>query len=121
MDKKGSYEKRINDNLLILGIPANLKGFSYLKDILIYILDNDIKEIRLKEDIYKMISASYKTSVHSIERDIRYSIEIGYIRTKSNINDEFYKNSINYDKLKPTNKQFIMTIVNSIPHNEPFK
>ena len=114
MNNKGNYKQKIVEDLLELGIPANLKGFIYLKDILIYLINNDIKDVRLKNDIYKIIANTYNTSEYRVERDIRYSIEIGYVRTKANINDELFRNSINYDKLKPTNKQFIMTVLNSV-------
>jgi hypothetical protein len=60
------------------------------------------------------LSKKYGISVVSIERDIRYAIEIGYSRTLLDVNDDIFKNSISYNKSKPTNKQFIMTVFNKI-------
>ena len=113
-NKKGKYSKAIMDYLLILGIPSHLRGFNYITYIIEYILEYNISDIKLEKELYKMVAKEYNTRSYSIERDIRYSIEIGYIRTKASINDDVYKNSISFDKMKPSNKQFIMTVVNNI-------
>ena len=115
-DKKGIYDEVINDTLMTLGIPANHKGFDYIRDIIEYIIEYDLKVFELNKTIYRVIAFKYNKSIYSIERDIRYSIEIGYNRTKNYINDDLYKNSINYDKLKPTNKQFIKTVSNLVAY-----
>ena len=113
-NKNGKYTKAIIDYLLVLGIPSHLRGFTYIVFIIEYILEYKLNDIKLEKEIYKMVAKEFETRIYSVERDIRYSIEVGYLRTKSSINDEMYKNSISFDKLKPSNKQFIMTVVKKI-------
>ena len=113
-NKRGTIDQAINETLLTLGVPANLKGFDYIKEILFYIIESNIKTIKLKDGVYKVVADIYNISEDAIERDIRYSIEIGYLRTKNSVNEDVYKNSISYDKVKPTNKQFIKTVFNIV-------
>jgi len=102
------------DNLMVLGIPSHLRGFIYIIEIIDYILVNNISKIKFNDGIYRLIANKYNISEDSIERDIRYAIEVGYSRTILNINDDYFKNTISYNKNKPTNKQFIITVLNKV-------
>jgi two-component system response regulator (stage 0 sporulation protein A) len=107
-------KKIILDNLMIMGIPAHLRGFLYIFEIICYLLIINEERIIFKNDIYKMVAEKYNTSEDGVERDIRYAIDIGYSRTQLSINEDSFKNSICVIKNKPTNKQFIMTVSNRI-------
>lgn len=56
------------------GIPADIKGYYYLRDAVMYLLYSDGSIPMLS--IYKNIANSYSTSVSKVERSMRYAILI---------------------------------------------
>ena len=90
-----------------LGIKEHLRGFKYLVDSILLFQEND-----LIEDIYTVISKEYNINKYNVERSIRYTIErsFNYKLTLNLFN-------LDYNKDKPTNKEFIYTISKRLKNN----
>lgn len=84
-----------------LGIPSHLDGHKYLK----YIFSRDSIN-----DFYETTSSAYNVNISLIERSIRYAIDRGSYRIRSKGYEHYFGNSIDFDKNKPTNKEFIYCI-----------
>ncbi len=108
--------KIIEDKLMLYGLSPNHKGYLYAYEIIRKELDNDYTPF-ITNDVYEYVAKIHNTSSECIERDLRYSIDIGYTRTKQSLIEMEFKNTIGWDKSKPTNKQFLMTITNSIRYD----
>ena len=108
--------KIIEDKLMLYGLSPNHKGYLYAYEIIRKELDNDYTPFITNDD-YEYVAKIHNTSSECIERDLRYSIDIGYMRTKQSLIEMEFKNTIGWDKSKPTNKQFLMTITNSIRYD----
>lgn len=57
-----------------LGVSIKLKGYLYLKDSILLIEDYNINEI------YLILSKKYLVSPKTIERSIRYTIEVLFLK-----------------------------------------
>lgn len=115
--------KYINDNNIIsieskeiiitrilhdLGLPSNMKGYDYIKEA-INIVYNKIN-ISFTKDVYPIIANIYKTTPNNVERNIRHAIDISWNRGNWDLMEEIFGYSIDQEKAKPTNKEYIITI-----------
>lgn len=91
-----------------LGIPSHLKGFKYLVDSILLFQDKSLKTT------YYKLSIKYNTTTYNIERSIRYSIEISFNRGDYKLINQLFGNTISYHKDKPTNKEFICTLIDKL-------
>lgn len=67
-------EKRIEDALIAIGIPAGISGFNYIKDVVL-ILDRDGMKIKWME-AYAQIGQKYGKTRSQVERGIRHAFEV---------------------------------------------
>jgi len=110
--------KAMNNKLILtlreLGVPAHLEGYEYLKDAFQICLD-DAKAIRsVTKSIYPQIAESFETTPSRVERAIRHAIEVAWDRGDLDVFAQFFGNSISPDRGKPTNSEFIATVVEAI-------
>ena len=110
--------KAMNNKIILtlreLGVPAHLEGYEYLKDAFQICLD-DAKAIRsVTKNIYPQIAKSFETTPSRVERAIRHAIEVAWDRGDLEVFARFFGNSISPDRGKPTNSEFIATVVEAI-------
>ena len=110
--------KAMNNKIILtlreLGVPAHLEGYEYLKDAFQICLD-DAKAIRsVTKNIYPQIAKSFETTPRRVERAIRHAIEVAWDRGDLEVFARFFGNSISPDRGKPTNSEFIATVVEAI-------
>ena len=60
------------------------------------------------------IANRYNTTTTRVERAIRHAIEISWIRGDLKMMEEIFGNSIDFDRSKPTNSEFLTTIADRI-------
>lgn len=92
----------INKLLIDLGVSEHLSGYKYIKAA-IYLY----KETNKLTEIYQKIANTYRSSISNVERQIRYAIEQAWTKADMDIVDELFSYVIDFEKAKPTNKQFI--------------
>ena len=96
-----------------LGIPSNIKGYEYLRDAIINIY-NSKKVTGITKGLYPEIANKYDTSPSKVERAIRHAIEISSNRGNLDLMDEIFGHSVDIEKAKPTNSEFIVTIADKL-------
>lgn len=69
-------KKEITNFLLENGISPRLKGFHYLRDAIEMTIHNGGMVPAMHKGIYAEIAKKYKTKVLSIERAMRYAVEM---------------------------------------------
>ena len=107
-------DKKISMVLKKLGISPSREGYYYIKDSILICLDNELYNLNITKDIYYVLSKKYQKNISAIEKAIRKSIEIGWNNCNLSFSEEVFENIVNYDKAKPTNKEFIITIAEDI-------
>lgn len=102
-----SLDEKITSVFLMVGIPAHIKGFHYLRDGVKLVIEDTEYINKITKELYPTIASHFDTTPSKVERAIRHAIEVAWNRGKiENINEVFgYKIYGKNDK--PTNGEFI--------------
>ena len=111
-ENKKLYHK-ISKLLCDLGVPSNINGFYYLRTALIYLYGSDEIDINIG-DVYNFVSSKFKTTKENVERCIRHAIDISWTRGDLDLIDELFGSSIDINKSKPSNSEYIYTLSDRI-------
>jgi len=97
-----------------MGVPAHIKGYHYLRDAILMV----IKEINLlgavTKELYPMIAQKYQTTPSRVERAIRHAIELAWDRGNIEMMTKFFGYTINLERGKPTNSEFIAMVADKL-------
>lgn len=97
-----------------IGIPAHIKGYQYLRDAIMMI----INEIELLGAVTKVlcpqIAEKYSTTPSRVERAIRHAIEVAWNRGNMDIINKIFGYTIKLEKGKPTNSEFMAMIADKL-------
>ena len=97
-----------------VGVPANIKGYQYLRDAIIMSV-NDINAVnQITKMVYPEIARKYCTTPSRVERAIRHSIEVAWGRGNQQIVESIFGYTISANKGKPTNSEFIAMIADKL-------
>lgn len=111
------YEK-IGEMLKHLGIAPDKNGFHYLRKAIYECYIEPTLLTSITKDIYPMLAKSFSKKESCIERSIRSAIETGWDRGNYEYSNELFSNCVDYYKAKPTNGEFIATIVDKLMIDE---
>ena len=93
-----------------IGVPAHIKGYHYLRDaILLSVKDNDIINA-ITKILYPTVAKKHNTTSSRVERAIRHAIEVAWDRGDVDVLDSYFGYTIQNDRGKPTNSEFIAMI-----------
>lgn len=97
-----------------LGMPSHIKGYQYIRDGIDMIYNNPEIIGGITKDLYPDIASKYDTTVSRVERAIRHAIEVSWNRGNWDFMEEVFGHSVDIDKAKPTNSEFIVTIADKL-------
>ena len=97
-----------------LGIPSHIKGYQYIREAISLVYTNPNLIGGITKELYPEIGHKYKTSVSRVERAIRHAIEVSWNRGSWDLMEEIFGHSVDIDKAKPTNSEFIVTIADKL-------
>lgn len=98
----------------MIGIPAHIKGYQYLREAIRMVMENNDVINRITKELYPGIAKRFDTTPSKVERAIRHAIEVAWTRGKiENINQIFGYNIYNKND-KPTNGEFIALIADRL-------
>lgn len=106
-------EAKAKKYLLQLGFQPNLKGYHLLARLIGYALDKE-EILPLKYCGYKRLSDDFGVDEQSIEKDIQNAISSAWLRGDVNILYKEFGETLDENKGKPTNKQFVLTALERI-------
>ena len=109
-----TLDDQITNLFLTLGIPANIKGYQYLREAVRMVVDDPDVINRITKELYPGIARKYSTSASKVERAIRHAIEVAWNRGRVDaINTSFGCHVFSRDD-KPTNGEFIALIADKM-------
>lgn len=113
-DKGKNIEEKITNIFLLIGIPAHIKGYHFLREAIKMVVENGDIINSITKELYPGIAKKFKTTPSKVERAIRHAIDVAWNRGKvENINQLFgYKVYDSNDK--PTNGEFIALIADKL-------
>lgn len=101
-------EIKIKMYLLKLGFQPNLKGYHLLAR-LISIAESGEDIMPLKYFGYKRLATEFNVGEASVEKDIQNAISAAWLRGDVDTLYKEFGETLDEDKGKPTNKQFVLT------------
>ena len=69
---------------------------------------------QITKQLYPEIARKYKTTSSRVERAIRHAIEVAWSRGKIEATENIFGYTVNADKGKPTNSEFIAMIADKL-------
>lgn len=103
-------ESQITEILHTLGIPAHIKGFTYLRCAIgMVIADPDMINYVTKS-LYPSVAKQFGTATSRVERAIRHAIEVAWDRGDVETLNRYFGYTISRQRGKPTNSEFIAMI-----------
>ena len=68
----------------------------------------------ITKELYPKIADEFNTTVSRVERSIRHAIEISWNRGNWDYMQEIFGYSVDIDRSKPTNSEFITTVADKL-------
>lgn len=100
-------KKTVTNKLLEIGVPAHVKGYQYLRDAVITVIHDPDMINAMTKCLYPDIATKYNSTPSRVERAIRHAIEIAFSRGDNQKLHQFFGYTIQSNKGKPTNSEFI--------------
>ncbi len=107
-------KQAITSLLHSLGIPSHIKGYMYIRDGIDLMYNNPSMIGAITKELYPEIAEKYDTTSSRVERAIRHAIEVSWNRGDYDVMEELFGNSVDYDRAKPTNSEFISTLADKL-------
>ena len=112
--KAKSLDVEVTNIIHQIGVPAHIKGYLYLREaILMVIRDVDLLGAVTKE-LYPLIADKYNTTPSRVERAIRHAIEVAWSRGNVDVVNSLFGYTIDVNRGKPTNSEFIAMIADKL-------
>jgi len=97
-----------------LGIPSHIKGYQYIRESIYLMYQNPNLISGITKEVYPEIAMRFDTTASRVERAIRHAIEVSWNRGDYELMEEIFGHSVDYDRAKPTNSEFIATLADKL-------
>ena len=113
-DKTPDIETQVTKIIHQIGVPAHIKGYQYLRTaILLTVSDSEIINSVTKV-LYPSVAKKYQTTTSRVERAIRHAIEVAWDRGDVDTLNSYFGYTIQNNRGKPTNSEFIAMIADNL-------
>ena len=111
---KNNLKISITKTLHDLGIPSHIKGYQYIRGGVEILFDRPDVIGGITKELYPELADRFSTTVSRVERAIRHAIEVSWNRGDWDLMEELFGHSVDIDKAKPTNSEFMVTIADKL-------
>ena len=109
-----NIQKSITNTLHELGVPSHIKGYQYIREGITLVYEKPELVGGITKELYPEIAVKYETTVSRVERAIRHAIEVSWNRGNWQLMEDIFGHSVDIDKAKPTNSEFIVTVADKL-------
>ena len=104
-----------------LGVPSHIKGYQYIREGISLMYNHPEIIGGITKELYPEIAKKYHSTTSRVERAIRHAIEVSWNRANWEFMEDIFGYSVDIDKAKPTNSEFIVTIADKLrlEYNKP--
>lgn len=114
MPKDDYLDSEITEILHEVGVPAHIKGYMYLREAILLVVENMDFIGNVTKMLYPEVAIRFSTTASRVERAIRHAIEVAWIRGNVDAISDIFSYTISYTKSKPTNSEFIAMIADRV-------
>ena len=97
-----------------LGVPSHIKGYLYIREGIMMLYERPEVIGGITKELYPGIASKFNTTVSRVERAIRHAIEVSWNRGNWQLMEDIFGHSVDIDKAKPTNSEFIVTVADKL-------
>ncbi len=109
-----SLESKVTAILHEIGVPAHIKGYSYLRHAILIAVDNMDVINAVTKVLYPEVAHRFGTTASRVERAIRHAIEVAWDRGDLETLQKYFGYTVSTAKGKPTNSEFIAMIADQL-------
>ena len=103
-------ESRVTAIIHEIGVPAHIKGYHYLREAILYSIDNLDAINAVTKVLYPEVAKRFSTPPSRVERAVRHAIEVAWDRGDLETLQKYFGYTVSNVKGKPTNSEFIAMI-----------
>lgn len=107
-------DRRITEMLHKLAVAPHLKGYRYLKQAIVSVINEKGMLDSVTYKIYPSIAETFKTTPTRVERAIRSAIENAWDRCRVDTIEQVFGYSLDENKGKPSNSEFIAMVADKV-------
>ncbi len=104
----------ISDIMRQIGVPAHIKGYQYLRTAIKLSVDDPEMLDSVTKLLYPTVAKMYSTTPSRVERAIRHAIEVAWDRGDVDVLSSYFGYTIQSQRGKPTNSEFIAMITDKL-------
>ncbi len=93
-----------------IGVPAHIKGYQYLREAIVLSINDREMMSSVTKVLYPTVAKTYQTTSSRVERAIRHAIEVAWDRGDVDVLNSYFGYTIQNNRGKPTNSEFIAMI-----------
>lgn len=117
-NKELPLEVRVTKMIHDVGVPAHIKGYQYIRDAIILAISDDDMINNVTKLLYPTLAKRFSTTPSRVERAIRHAIEVAWNRGQIEMHEKIFGYTVNSNKGKPTNSEFIAMVADRIRLSE---
>ena len=106
--------KTITKMLHELGIPSHIKGYTYIREGISMLYEDPSMIGSITKELYPKLATKFDTTESRVERAMRHAIEVGWTRSDWKLTEDIFGQSVDYDRSKPTNSEFLVTLADKL-------
>lgn len=112
--ESGDMDIIISDIMRQIGVPAHIKGYQYLRTAIRLSIDDSEMLGSVTKLLYPTVAKMYNTTASRVERAIRHAIEVAWDRGDVDVLSSYFGYTIQSQRGKPTNSEFIAMIADKL-------
>ncbi|MBP3686543.1 MAG: sporulation transcription factor Spo0A [Clostridia bacterium] len=113
-DSASDLEAHVTRIIHQVGIPAHIKGYRYLRFAIMMVVQDSRIIGEVTKTLYPTVAREFDTTSSRVERAIRHAIEVAWDRGDVDVLNSFFGYTIQTNKGKPTNSEFIAMIADHL-------
>ena len=105
-----NLDMEITEIIHQIGVPAHIKGYQYLRDAIRMAIEDEQIINAVTKRLYPAVAKKHATTSSRVERAIRHAIEVAWDRGDVDTLTAYFGYTIQSERGKPTNSEFIAMI-----------
>ena len=113
-DDTPDIETQVTKIIHQIGVPAHIKGYQYLRTAILLTVKDSEAINSVTKVLYPSVAKKYQTTTSRVERAIRHAIEVAWDRGDVDTLNSYFGYTIQNNRGKPTNSEFIAMIADNL-------
>ncbi len=110
LDAANELQVTVSEIMHQIGVPAHIKGYQYLREAIVLSINDREMMSSVTKVLYPTVAKIHSTTASRVERAIRHAIEVAWDRGDVEVLSSYFGYTIQSERGKPTNSEFIAMI-----------